>query len=92
MIIDAFLAVAKFIILHVIDLFDIPTLPEGLTTVLQNTMFTQAIANGASIFMAYTHYEFLLGVFLFCVAVEAAELIYKWARWLLRKIPILNIS
>lgn len=92
MLINAFLAVAQLVLEHLFALFDFPALPEGISSVLHNTMFTQAIANGASIFMAYTHYEFLLGLFVFCVAVEAAEYVYKWARFLLRKIPLLGIS
>lgn len=92
MIIEAFLNAAKFIILHVIDLFNFPELPEAIHDILHYTQFTQAMANGASIFCAYTHYQFLLGLFVFCVAVEAAETLWKWARFLLRKIPILGIS
>lgn len=92
MIIEAFLNVAKFILTNLFSLFNFPALPENLDSILHYTQFTQAMANGASIFCAYTHYQFLLGLFVFCFAVEMAEEVYKFARFLLRKIPLLGIS
>ena len=73
-------------------LFDFPSLPVNVDNILHDLQFTQAMANGVSIVAAYTHFTFLLGLFVFCCAVEIAENVYKSLRWILRKIPFLGIE
>lgn len=69
---------------------DIPDLPEGVSTAL-SYMYTY-LADGAGIFAAFTHYQFLMALLAIVFVIDAALLLWKFIRWVIQKIPMGGIE
>lgn len=69
---------------------NLPSFPAEVFEVI-NT-FSEYVTMGIGILANYTHLPYLLTLFGIVIAVEAGILIYKFVMWVLRKIPMINIS
>lgn len=68
----------------------IPSMPEGVKDALAS--FLEYIAMGISILGNFFDMSYILILFGVMVAVDAGILIYKFVMFILRKIPMLNVS
>lgn len=91
MIIEALLNLVHSFVALILSPIDFPSLPAGLADVLQNAWFAQAMGSGIALLAAYTHFEFISGLFLTVAFIHVLEVVYKWCCWILRKIPFLNV-
>lgn len=71
-------------------IIEIPPLPENVLEYLN--IFFEYISAGASILSNYTPLEYLLTLFMLIVSVDAGIFLYHLVMWVLRKIPLLDIS
>lgn len=69
---------------------NLPSFPTEVTNILNS--FVEYVTMGIGILANYTHLPYLLTLFGIVVAVEAGILLYKFVMWVLRKIPMINIS
>lgn len=69
---------------------DIPDLPSSLADILGR--FYEYIYMGIGVISNYTHYSYLVTLFMLIVAVELGINIYKLVMFILRKIPMLSIK
>lgn len=90
MIIEGLLTLFQRIIGLLLTPINIPSLPEGVQTVMQSvgTYITQ----GLGLIGAFVHLPFLLSLFAIVVIIDAAMLIYKFIVWVLRKIPMAGME
>ena len=91
MIIEALLTVVGAFLSLIMSPLHFPTLPDAVRDVLYDSYFIQSMTSGVSLFAGFTHFQFILGLFLFCMMFHVMELGYKWICWVLRKIPVLNV-
>lgn len=69
---------------------DIPDLPFSFSTTL-DTAF-EYIYSGIGILTNYTHYQYLISLFMIIVAVEVGIHLYQFVMFILKKIPMINIK
>lgn len=69
---------------------DIPDLPSKLASTI-DTAF-EYIYTGVGILGNYTHYHYLMSLFMVIVAVEVGIHLYQLVMFILKKIPMLNIK
>lgn len=75
------------VILEGIELFDVPE-----TIAIHIAEFIGYLATGCRILAAYTDFEYLLTLLGLSIIVSTFFNAYKVIRWLIRKIPFINIS
>ena len=68
----------------------IPSLPEKVFEVLEQVCMY--IGNGIGVLSNYCHIGYLLTLFGIVVMVDMGIFIYKMAMFIIRKIPMINIS
>lgn len=69
--------------------FDLPTWQQ---VVLLITEFIEYIGAGCKILATYTDFQYLLVLFGLSILVATFHNLYKVLRWIIRKIPFINIS
>lgn len=69
--------------------FDLPTWQQ---VVLRITEFITYLASGCKILATYTDFEYLLILLSLSMLVATFHGLYKVLRWIIRKIPFINIS
>lgn len=69
---------------------NIPTLPTSIQNVLD--MALGYISAGVGILANYTHIEYLLTLFGIIILIDVGLAVYKFVMWVIRKIPMINIS
>lgn len=90
MIIEALLNVVYAILSLLTAPINIPSLPEGVQTFIQEAI--QYIRMGIALLANWTDLDYLLVLFGLVVAVDVGLLVYKAVMWFLRKIPMLGIK
>lgn len=90
MIVSGLLTLIKGFLSLLLNPISIPMLPDGVETTIDQGL--DYISDGLGIFAAFTHYSYLLSLFMIVLVIEAAMLVYKFVRWLLQKIPMLGIK
>lgn len=90
MIISGLLNLVKLLLTALLSPIHIPALPANVNTILNTGV--GYMVDGLGIFAAFTHYQYIMGLFAAVLVIEAAMLLYKFIRWLLKKIPMANIE
>lgn len=74
----------------VIGVFDVPPLPDETLNYLETaTSLFQNGINLLNVFMPMNYMLICLGII---IGIDVAVMIYKLVMWIIRKIPMLNIS
>lgn len=86
MIVNALLRLVYWLLSLLMSPLHIPSLPSGVSSVLASGL--TYLLDGVAIFAAFTHYQYLMGLFSAVLVIQAAFLLYKFIRWLLQKLPV----
>lgn len=70
--------------------FSLPSLPSNVSSML-NT-FLGYLNDGIGLLSNFVHIGYLKTLFLIFIGIESALLIYKFAMWVIKKIPMLNVK
>lgn len=90
MIISGLLNLIKLLLTALLSPIHIPDLPQNV-----NTLLNQAVGymvDGLGIFAAFTHFSYIMALLAIVLIIEGAMLLYKFIRWVLKKIPMANIE
>lgn len=90
MIVSALLSLIKGLLSLLLKPIDIPELPSEVQSVFARAL--GYLSDGLGIFAAFTHYSYLMTLFGIVLVIQAAMLVYKFVRWVLKKIPMAGID
>ena len=90
MIINALLDVVYTLMSLLTAPISIPGMPEEVQVFVYKAL--EYIAMGIKLLSNYTDLNYLFMLFGVIVAIDAGLLIYKFAMWIIKKIPMLGIS
>lgn len=90
MIINALLDVVYTLMSLLTAPISIPGMPEEVQVFVYKAL--EYIAMGIKLLANYTDLNYLFMLFGVIVAIDAGLLIYKFAMWIIKKIPMLGIS
>lgn len=90
MIITALLNLIQKLLDFLLSPIEIPQLPEGVEAVFSKAL--SYLADGLGIFAAFTHFDYIMTLFVTVIVIDSAMLVYKFVRWVLQKIPMAGIK
>ena len=90
MIIEGLLSLVRNLLELLLAPIQIPDLPESVQGVISQAM--TYLLDGLGIFCAFTHYQFLITLLALVIIIDASMLIYKFVRWVLKKVPAAGIE
>lgn len=90
MIVEGLLHLIYWLLSLLLAPITIESLPEGVSDAV--SWATTYISQGLSILAAFTHLGYLLTLFSFVIIIDISMILYKFIRWLLRKIPMVEID
>lgn len=90
MIIEGLLSLIRSLLTALLSPIDIPDLPSNVQTLISRAV--GYCVDGLGIFAAFTHFDFIMSLVAIVLIIEAAMLLYKFIRWILKKIPMANIE
>lgn len=90
MLIDALLDFLVMLLGLLLEPLKMDVLPAQIALVVAD--FIGYISAACGIIAEYTHFTYLLALLGVCIAVDMVSTLYRALMWVLRKIPILNIS
>lgn len=68
----------------------IPSIPDNV--IEYSNSIAEYIGMGASVISVYTDLSYLLSLFGIIVIIDTAVMLYNFVMWVIRKVPLANIS
>ena len=90
MVIESIVNALCSLVLSVTSFINIPDIPEDVLTNLET--FKTAIVNGYGLLSNYLNMPLVIGLLGTIVVIDVVTHAYFFIMWILRKIPVLNIS